>query len=127
MVFRHGGNEVIIFAFNTTIAGAIDPETGQTVFRGIGMAEAMQKIVFETPFSELARKRKERCEAPGLTISAGFADTNPSSDPGDTPERLTRRAELALIEAKRLTTNHSKKDEKFRGTITHWSRELQRS
>jgi GGDEF domain-containing protein len=127
VVFRYGGDGFIILAFNTTVAGATVRETGKTVFRGIGMAEAMQKTVFDKIFSDLARERTKRGEAPGLTISAGLADTSPSLDPSDTPDRLTRRAELALIEAKRLTGNHSKKDEKFRGTITHWSLERDRS
>jgi len=44
VVFRYGGDEFIILAFNTSVSGGTDQITGRQVFHGLKMAELLQKI-----------------------------------------------------------------------------------
>jgi GGDEF domain-containing protein len=127
VVFRYGGDEFIILALNTAVKGGTDPGTGKKVFHGSRMAEVLQKNVWDIDFRDLATKRRERNEPSKVTVSAGIADTNLSLDPEVTASELTRRAEVALIEAKRINGEMEQKDETFRGTLVPYSIDLDRS
>ena len=124
-VFRYGGDEFIVIAFNTTVDGGTDIYTGRRVFHGKVMADRLQENVWRMDFPRLIEKQKERGLPTRLTVSAGIADSHPSLDPDDTADELTRRAELALMEAKRLNTEDLQKDERFKGRIVAWSRALE--
>jgi diguanylate cyclase (GGDEF)-like protein len=116
MVFRYGGDEFIVLAFNTTVTGGTDPGTGKRVSNGSAMAKVLQGNVWNIDYSELAIKRG----SPKLTVSAGIADTSPSQDPDDTNVKLTSRAELALIEAKRRNKENQAPKDSFKGTIVSY-------
>jgi diguanylate cyclase (GGDEF)-like protein len=124
VVFRYGGDEFILLAFNTTIAGGTDPITGRKVFHGLRMAELLQKNVWDNDFPSLAARRRDKHLAEKLTISAGIAESNPSLDSSDTAETLTRRAELALIAAK-LQNEGAQRDAYFKGTIVPYTVDLE--
>jgi diguanylate cyclase (GGDEF)-like protein len=121
MVFRYGGDEFIILAFNTTVSGGTDEATGKPVSMGSTMAKILQGNVWNVDFPDLSSKRKERNESPKVTVSAGIADTNPSLEPDDTTAELTHRAELALIEAKRCNKEITQLEESFKGTIVSYN------
>jgi diguanylate cyclase (GGDEF)-like protein len=123
-IFRYGGDEFIILAFNTTIGGGTDPGTGKKVYDGTTMAVRLQENVWNRNFPELANKSRQRRGIKKLTVSAGIADTIPSLDPDDTAQQLTRRAEAGLIEAKRLNTENPQRNDDFRGTTVPWTAEL---
>jgi diguanylate cyclase (GGDEF)-like protein len=125
VIFRYGGDEFIILAFNTTVAGGTDPATGRKTFDGTTLAGRLQSNVWDMNFQALADKRRESGQPTRLTVSAGIADSMLYLDPDDTPEKLTGRAELALIEAKRLNAKRPTKDDEFRGTIVPWSVDLE--
>jgi diguanylate cyclase (GGDEF)-like protein len=121
MVFRYGGDEFIILAFNTTVIGGTNEATGKPVFNGSAMAKALQGNVWGVDYPDLADKRKDRSGSPKLTVSAGIADINPSLDPDDTTAALTNRAEFALIEAKRLNKAVTPLVESFKGTVVSYN------
>jgi diguanylate cyclase (GGDEF)-like protein len=121
MVFRYGGDEFIILAFNTTVIGGTNEATGKPVFNGSAMAKALQANVWNADYPDLAGKRKDRNDSPKVTVSAGIADINPSLDPDDTIAELMKRAEFALIEAKRRNKEVTPLGESFRGTIVWYN------
>jgi diguanylate cyclase (GGDEF)-like protein len=127
VVFRYGGDEFIIIAFNTTVIGGTDPAKGKRVENGTRMAEVLQGNLWSTDFKDLQEKRKERGLENKLTVSAGIADTNPTLDPKDTFEELRHRAEMALIEAKRLNAVSGPKGKDFKGTVVPYNIDLEYS
>lgn len=127
VVFRYGGDEFIILAFNTTVTGGTDPATGKQVEYGTRMAEVLQENLWRTDFKDLEDRRKERGLKNKLTVTAGIADTNPRLEPEDTFEELRHRAEIALIEAKRLNAVSGPKNKDFKGTVVPYNIDLEYS
>jgi diguanylate cyclase (GGDEF)-like protein len=124
VVYRYGGDEFLILAFNTTVDGGTDPATGKPVSNGTVMVERLLENVWNMNYSPLAEARKKRGQPTKLTVSAGISDTNPSLDPKDTVAKLTHRAELALNEAKRLNVQDTHRDESFKGRALPWTPNL---
>jgi diguanylate cyclase (GGDEF)-like protein len=120
MAFRYGGDEFIVLAFNTTVIGGTDVNTGITVANGAAMAKSMQRRVWDIENPHLANKRRERNQPPRITVSAGVADCDPCRDPGDIKAALTSRAELALIDAKRRNKEMTTLDDAFKGTVVSY-------
>lgn len=60
-------------------------------------------------------------------MSAGIADTNPTLETKDTFEELRHRAEMGLIEAKRLNAVSRPKGKDFKGTAVPYNIDLEYS
>jgi diguanylate cyclase (GGDEF)-like protein len=122
--FRYGGDEFIVIAFNTAVDGSADLGMNENVFNGTTLAERLQENVWKMNCAPLVEARKQRGLSTRLTVSAGIADSQAIADRVGIGDELLRRAERALMEAKRLNAQDPRRNESFRGRIVRWSSDL---
>jgi diguanylate cyclase (GGDEF)-like protein len=127
VTFRYGGDEFIILAFNTAMFGGTNEATRKRVNNGFIMAERLQTNVCAINVHALVYEPGESNTPSKVTVSAGIADSNPAQEPEDTIAALTRRAERALIAAKRLNAKATRAAETFKGTIVPYKLDLEHS
>jgi GGDEF domain-containing protein len=127
VIFRYGGDEFIVLAFNTSMYGGTDEITRKKVDSGFGMAQALQRKVSSIDVHALVGEYEKSDTPSKVTVSAGVADTNPAQEPDDTVAALTRRAERALLAAKQVNAKATQAAKEFNGTVVPYKPELEPS